>query len=137
MTRLPDLPSQLIRLALKDLDATLKDPRYIVDMEIWHVPSHNDICHVCLAGAVMAKSLNQPPDYATNPSIFDLDTGQKLHALDFFRTGSVLTALELLDIIKPDGLESYATVPAYFDDDPQPFIDAMNGLANLLEEHGL
>ena len=53
---LPDKPSELIRLALSDLEKCEGDSRYEVDMNEWHVPTQKGhVCYVCLAGSVMAK----------------------------------------------------------------------------------
>lgn len=74
MKKLPNKLSELIRLAMKDLELVENDEKYKVDMDMgsWHFPwfseeaEHFDVddevevCNVCLAGAVMAKTL----DYA-------------------------------------------------------------------------
>ena len=56
MSELPDKPSELIRLALADLRKCEADPRYLIDMAQWHRPVTSELCHVCLAGAVMART---------------------------------------------------------------------------------
>ncbi len=53
---LPYKLSGLIKLAIKDLKLVMKDKRYELALASdWHYPL-NDKCHVCLAGAVLAKS---------------------------------------------------------------------------------
>ncbi len=47
--------SELIRLALADLLKVERDKRYVVNMGVWHIP--NGVCQVCMAGAVIAKTL--------------------------------------------------------------------------------
>ena len=36
--KLPDKPSELIRVALGDLAKCMADPRYFIDMRGWHIP---------------------------------------------------------------------------------------------------
>ena len=53
-------PSQLLRLALSDIEKVSKDGRYDIDMNSWHRYEHEgEICFVCLAGAVIAKSFEK------------------------------------------------------------------------------
>lgn len=62
-TQLPDKPSELIRLALKDLRKTERQFwKYKIDMDIWHSGKTSTLsrCSVCLAGAVMAQTLKTP-----------------------------------------------------------------------------
>src|SRR5580700_2407187 len=53
---LPTLPSALLQIGLQDLLAIEATPGYIIDMGTFK-NSYDDLCHVCLAGAVMVKSL--------------------------------------------------------------------------------
>lgn len=55
---LPTKPSALLRLALEDLEAVEADKKYKVAMGKWHEP--NGACKVCLAGSVLAKTLQVP-----------------------------------------------------------------------------
>ena len=59
MKQLPNKPSELIRLALSDLEECEQDPKYAVDMGSWHRPVGAQ-CLVCLAGSVMAKTMKVP-----------------------------------------------------------------------------
>ena len=58
--KLPNKPSELIRLAIKDLSAVEKLKEYKVDMHTWH-EAPNDYnyykCQVCFGGAVMARTM--------------------------------------------------------------------------------
>ena len=94
MPRLPDKPSELIRLALADLEKVERDPRYKINMGSWHnvieSPSTGrPVCAVCLAGAVMAGALEESVHRSVRPWEYDRDTEHKLYALDMFRTGNV------------------------------------------------
>lgn len=92
---LPDKPSELIRLAIADLEKVEKRPDlYTVNMDMWHRPRRGprETCAVCLAGAVMAGSLKIPSDHEMLPANFSVDTRDKLRALDLFRFGAVSPA---------------------------------------------
>ena len=91
-TKLPKTPSALIRLALADLRACEADDRYEVHMTYSHVPVEG-VCHVSLAGAVMAQTLGLPKDLAIDDTdiagyICCVEDG--LRALVFFRRGEGL-----------------------------------------------
>lgn len=97
MNALPDKLSDLIELALNDLAEVERDPRYSVEMWDWH-EKKEDYCSVCLAGAVMAKTLGVPygktsfPDYFANEKI-----ERALNAIDRVRIGFVGSALHWLN----------------------------------------
>jgi hypothetical protein len=88
---LPDDPTELLNAALEDLAKCEDDPTYSVDMLRWHVPAQNNTrtCYVCLAGAVMAKTFDLPPDSLATPGCFDPKTHFKLKFLDMIREGTV------------------------------------------------
>ena len=83
MTALPDKPSQLLRLAVKDAQLCQQDPNYRLDMGTWHSPV-GSLCFVCMAGAVMAKTLKLPGDISARPSWSKED---KLHVINAMREG--------------------------------------------------
>lgn len=96
VNRLPELPSDLIRVALRDLAKVEKSDYYRVLMHSWHTPRYQSdytplypICHVCLAGAVLAGSCGVPRHIRTDPSDFDRYTRRRLFALDSFRVGDI------------------------------------------------
>jgi hypothetical protein len=53
---LPSKMHKLLDVALKDLMSCARSPKYTIDMSEWHT-TYIDTCRVCMAGAVMAKSL--------------------------------------------------------------------------------
>ena len=61
---LPNKLSDLLELAVRDARACEADPRYLLDMGKWHVPKGNGVCQVCMAGAVIAKTIQLSPDTA-------------------------------------------------------------------------
>ena len=137
---LPDKPSELIRLALRDLFYVAYDPDYAINMNYFHTgcldPAWDGKCQVCFAGAVMAKTLNVPVDRHAIPEDFDDDTNYKLDALDSFRDGLIDMGLDVLGLRTPEGMESARDIEV-FRDNPMQFHDDMESLANDLEGYGL
>ena len=76
---------KLLDLAMSDLEKVEKDSRYEVNMNSWHWKDQK--CFVCLAGCVMAKTLNGDINDHLAPSSFSKDTESKLQAIDCFRCG--------------------------------------------------
>lgn len=146
---LPRKPSALITLALDDLEKVEGDSKYRINMNTWHTVSTvtsdvgvGTVCTVCLAGAVMAKTLgaradrdNQPECYASTAVLY------KLFALNCFRVGNVIDGLWSMGYRK----EAYDVrwrrgktrrVPDYALD-PVGFKRAMRRLVSVLEKEGL
>ena len=87
---LPDKLSDLLEIALDDLELVEADPHYAVNMNQWHnISSVNGICHVCLAGAVMAGTLRADPGQHTMPIDYPRDVRRKLLTLDAFAMGDI------------------------------------------------
>jgi hypothetical protein len=90
---LPEIPSELIRLAIKDLELCEQDSNYTIDMSDWYA-DRGEYCSVCLAGAVMVQELDVVPLTRANgtkqmspayvPNAKDRD---KLYALNILREG--------------------------------------------------
>lgn len=132
MNKLPDKPSALIRLAMADLEAVERDGRYVVHMETWHIAYENK-CSVCLAGAVMAKTLETDSKLTTSPLAMGNDICKKLSALDSFRNGHIAAGLEQMDIEPIEKLWSwnvcsYHTNPTEFKEDMSEMADMLEGL---------
>jgi hypothetical protein len=143
MKDLPDKPSGLLRRALEDLERCRQDPRYEIDMGVWHLSFAPGVCTVCLAGAVMAQTLEIPPDNKVVPYDLVLQYGRewevvvmKLRALNQFRIGYVGDGFQLMGLKLPEGIKPERII-SEFDEDPQGFIHDLNLLADDLEEHGL
>lgn len=97
--RLPDLPSQLIRVSLRDLRKVEKDEGYRVNMGDWHCGDEGlQPCEVCMAGAVMAKTLKVERSQNASPYSFDSSVAGKLLAIDFLRNGDVASAIDTLSV---------------------------------------
>ena len=55
--KLPNKPSELLSLALKDLTAAERTKTINIDMGIYYEKNNDKTCSVCLAGSIMAKTL--------------------------------------------------------------------------------
>ena len=147
MSKLPDKPSELIRVALADLAKCELDPRYRINMGTWHKPTDTEEaeCMVCLAGAVMAKSLGAPMSMKYTPSVYAPDdvSTQKLYALDLFRTGEVIAACERLESCGAIDSADLARLDisdermSHYEAHEEAFKREMEGLAADLEANGL
>ena len=132
---LPRKPSDLILLALKDFGSVERSVHYEVNMDEWHNPFDFGTCAVCMAGAVMARTLNVNPLEKCNPDDFTDGTKNKLIALDHLRTGSVGSAFELLGRRYEKGaLFDRTIVPYYFS--TVQFKRQMRKLSNNLARAG-
>lgn len=95
---LPDKPSELIFVALRDLRACESDTTYKIDMWTWHTGQlfSDEVCAVCLAGSVMAKSLDASNADHYTPNDFGRNRN-KLVALNCLRIGGYGRALRKLN----------------------------------------
>ena len=103
---LSHLPSAFIREALVDLVKCERSKKYDINMANWHYPGEGS-CSVCLAGSVMAQTLQADPLEALSPSdmnpypiSFLTKTEVQLRSLNRFREGSVTGAFEKLTNVK-------------------------------------
>ena len=140
-TTLPKTPSALIRLALADLRAIEADDRYEVFMRGWHGPITDDrgqkVCEVCLAGAVLAKTIGVEPHeriYDDDLAGYGSSVQGALLALDYFRLGMMTAGLDMLGY---DQSDHDASVAKYDQTDPDKFHSQMHRRADYLESQGL
>ena len=132
---LPDKPSELINVALADLAKVEQSKKYEVDMDTWHDPSAG-ICYVCLAGAVMAKSLQASPDKSLLPSMHNGGLSGKLSALDEFRTGDVSWGFSDMGIDVEEDVLNFDRDINDYEDDPKAFKRDMRKLSKDLAKAG-
>lgn len=116
-TNLPDKLSDLIVVAVRDMRAARKDPRYRLYGWTWHEPERrDDKCEICMAGAVIRGSLQciGKRDMDLKPSSFlDNTVQRKLLALDHVRQGCFeLGFCELLET-DPSPAQLQACAVAY------------------------
>ena len=133
---LPNDPSELIRLAIADLEKVEHDERYSVNMNAWHEPIE-EVCCVCLAGALMAGTLNGDPGSCLDPRDFDGPTRAKLWALNSLGRGNVLAAFTGLGLglVYERGRRPYSFLICRYRDDPDSFKRDMLELASRLETY--
>lgn len=130
MTDLPRHPGDLLRLAIKDLQLCQRSQGYKIDMAIWHRLQPDGLCHVCLAGAVVAKSLQQPIGaYEQN---IGLHNTMCMFAIDHFRKGRVYAGLQSLSLGCPSHYPFKVDVPDY-DKNRRGFFRALRTLAKTLD----
>ena len=153
---LPRRLSEVIRVALRDLASVERSRRYVVDMSSWHWASTlvdgsdmRPVCYVCLAGAVMARTLGADRSETVGPNIARTKWDERrLYALDAARRGELDKALvdemeldetqvnrRLRRADVGDGL-LWHVVPPY-EYDPRGFKRSMRRMADVLEEVGL
>lgn len=136
--KLPDKPSALIQVALRDLAAVERQPkRFRVCMAFWN-NYHEKRCDVCLAGAVMVQTLNtraSTVEPALGPNDFPTGIARKLHALEYFRNGEMWEASCELDLEFPEKLYRERTVTDYRVN-PARFKKDMRAMAKALKEAG-
>lgn len=90
MLKPPETLHELLALALADYDIISQRPDYVIDMSRWHSPRiKGRICHVCLAGCVIANTLQYTKDMHVNPNDVDEMWAEALEYLDDLRTGVI------------------------------------------------
>lgn len=144
-TLLPDTLSGLIRVSLADLQACEIDDNYDISMNEWHAPAdeHNTNCEVCMAGAVMAKTLDMPRDGYYAPTDFRSSAGditRKLYAINDLRTGAVNFALTTMRKGVPDSMQNIHSLNrsiVEYHCNEELFHRQLNRLADDLEKKGL
>jgi hypothetical protein len=118
---LPDKLSDLLKVALLDLEWVESQPeKYMINMADWYEKSYDprigeSMCSVCLAGAVMAKTLGDKVSsrYQRNPESYDEDTSRKLRAINLARQGQIKESLEMLGQALPKCLPAYIPILRY------------------------
>jgi hypothetical protein len=114
-------------------------------MNVWHRPKYNDmICEVCLAGAVMAGSLDANPSFSTSPLDYEPSIHHKLQALNEFRLGKFLEGIGYLERAGVISLDERYKLEELLGAKPHEpheknstqFKSDMLALANFFESHG-
>ena len=143
-------PSDLVDKALSDLEAVEKDPGMGVNMSVWVMVDEAAAgrCLVCLAGAMLVKTIGINPDATTIgddmlsilrerfPGITEFALNRLSHsiaALEFFRRGKLTQGADIMEIRVP--MED-VDVPNYRDD-PEGFKQGMRRVAFELRSRGL
>lgn len=130
---LPDKPSELIEIALQDLERVESQPdRYVVDMYRWHYTRPDGLCAVCLAGAVMTRL---PGRHASPGGVEDTRLRSQLWALDCFRVGSIRSGLRYLGLSTTELREDVYVTP--YHEDRDSFYADMRRMVSALRSVGL
>ena len=143
---LPDLPSELVRVAIEDTKKVLKDEHYKLDLGRWHdYDKHDGRCAVCFGGAVMSKSLGLSPKMTAIPSSFGASNARKLSALDCFRSGKLYDGCLMMGIDKDElhmlPLSVFVrcidvdSSGEQFDKSAEEFLSDMETVASVLERN--
>ena len=149
--KLKNKPSQIIRQALDDLALVEKNKQYKIAMNnTFHeyFPKGMSIfddggektvtkpfCEVCFAGAVMAAAGNSA-EMNLMPFDFGKDIGNKLMALDYFRTGSIYAGFETMGLKPNRWIAEYVNITPYSVNKAK-FKKDMNEMADNFEKFGL
>lgn len=136
-TQLPDRLSDLLELALRDLEKAEADPGVNVNMD-WWLWKEQGQCFACLAGCVMRYSLSLQPSFEM-PSLVPSETefGTHLLALNYLRSGELSEAYEeMFNAELPFGVPERTDATPY-SDDPAAFKSDMARIVTLLREKGL
>ena len=132
-------PSELVRWALNDLAACEADPGYEIDMGEWHTSrayEDHSVCQVCLAGAVMAQTLDVAYDVSLSAHGMDYAIQQQLYMLDYFQDGFIVLGLYGVGFLDetPEDWSDVDIVPYAYD--PEMFRRSMEHLVSELEQKG-
>ena len=105
--------SDLLELAVIDAKILDKDDRYRLDMRRWHSPGKasyyatEEVCRVCMAGAVLARECEVPPSARLGAS--ETEILKEMNAIDYMRRGLFHAAGKELGIQIPDEVVAQAS----------------------------
>lgn len=103
MFTIPATLGEFLELAYADMKELEVDPRYAVRLEDWHQPRHG-VCHICLAGAVMARRFGAVPDQEVADEDYAPPVQKLLQSLDLLSRGAVgRAATRFRDAVKAQG----------------------------------
>lgn len=129
-------PSEVIRVALKDLERVEHNDLYQVDLGHWHKPIGSK-CFVCLAGAVLAGTLGVHPASVSSPGMMnDCGAAQRLRMLSDFSLDSPRGALCSIGVDDSELVDRLPQVQPY-DRDTDGFKSSLLLTADELEKAGL
>ena len=85
----------LAQVAVEDMESCFDTGRYAVNSIAWH-DGISKKCKICLAGAVMAQTLQAPHRESFAPIDYENELRIRLRAINYIRSGSYIHAYELL-----------------------------------------
>jgi len=137
----PELPSEALVLALRELGIVKRRKRMRINMGVW-VARGNNSCAACLAGCIMLR--HSTTKRGICPHDYTMAWYKVLHAIDAFRQGGITRGCRgmlpdskywpLLDEIRV--LNNYIAIPKY-SDDPLVFKGAIRNLIKQLQGLGI
>ena len=142
---LPDKPSDLLELSLKDLIRAERRKHVKIDMSTYHYPrsahSQTGSCYVCLAGAMMIGSLNTSIDFQAGTGDWGIQVQHKLYAIDAFREGYLAQGCEWMGAeitceFEETTLPRVVTIPDY-SNNRSGFKRGIRKIIRALREKGL
>jgi len=98
---LPDTMHGLLAVAIADAKA-ISRRKYQPHFGYWHCPLDNGKCLVCLAGSIIARSLNSPSTAMIRPSFLSPGVQRKMDAINAMRHGNWQYAYHLIYNSAPD-----------------------------------
>jgi hypothetical protein len=131
---LPDKLSDLLELALSDLEKVEALPKYKVDMMQWHT-SIGGVCAVCLAGSVLAMTGKMEYGRNISASMLPRPIADKLLAMDALREGRVYAAEFYLS--GKGSIDALDVVVTPYYQSPELFKADIRRLIHLLREREL
>lgn len=154
--KLPRILSDLLELALNDLEKAENSKTHAVDMGVWLKPHKGGQCLVCLAGSVMAFSLNVTADPSDDDifgtgwsptcftefsmgshAFYSNDDADALQALNDLRTGNVSAAAMDINIELDDEMAYvFDRHIVSYENDSLRFKNQLRELVKDLREHG-
>jgi len=136
--KLPKKLSDLIVVALEDMEKCEKNSDYKLDMTWAFHERRGPVCSVCFAGAVMAQTLGADINAsAVGTHDFGQHNKVRLVALDNIREGQFLNALAKINIEKNDDVELLEDQITSHEEDPKKFKEEMLFASGILAAVGL
>lgn len=134
MSEFVQKPSELLELGIINLKECEKDANYVINMCSWHIyiPSEAK-CHVCLAGAYLAKTIKMPFTRTVAPHELKQPVQDKAYALTNFSRGTMEYGLKALGY--EQNHYGYYRIPSY-SENPKTFYKAMDFLITDLFQRG-
>ena len=140
---LPDTLGALLDVAADDFEAAMQDERYAFDPHRWHSQRPNaeeeGLCFICLAGSVIAKTLDASINADVYPKDYPDSIAVKLTALDCCMGGEFRHALELMNATVTSSyvreiLEDAAHLLCYIDCSVEEFIMDLRDAASTIKK---
>lgn len=142
-TPVPNRLSDAIEIVLEDLEACEQDPRYKIEMTLYHVPNpEHGTCSVCFAGAVMSKTLGRTIQKNLIPCDFGPHWSAILQALDHVRCYEFEGACEkfygIHHRLVPEAVRRLRQLNVtFYNSNPAEFKSNMESAISILREYEL